>query len=122
MVDELLHADEKTSRTRFTIKEENVLVENGLFSEAGIMENIAQTAAAGEGFRALNEQRPVSVGYIGAIRNFQVHELPRVGETLQTEIIILDQVFQVCSIDGRVFRDDQLIASCEMKLFIENQG
>jgi predicted hotdog family 3-hydroxylacyl-ACP dehydratase len=120
MVDALVFADDKISRSIFTINQNNILVENGFFSEAGLMENIAQTAAAGEGFRAIKENRPVAVGFIGAIKNFVVLELPGVGETLTTEIVIREQIFNVTLIEGRTLCRDLQIASCEMKLFIEN--
>ena len=120
MVDTLLFADEKTSRSRFSINADNVLVDNGSFTEAGLLENIAQTAAAGEGFRALKESRPVRVGYIGAIKNFIVARLPKPGDTIITEIIIREQVFNVSVIEGKSWCGEQLLASCEMKLFLEN--
>ncbi len=50
MVDTLLSSDGSTARTTFLIRPDNVLVENGVFSAAGLMENIAQTAAAGMGY------------------------------------------------------------------------
>ena len=50
MVDELLHYDPILSNTRFLIKESNILVENGLLSECGVIENMAQSCAARIGY------------------------------------------------------------------------
>ena len=49
MVDKLLSATETTAHTSFEIKAGNILLNNGFFSEAGLVENIAQTAAAHAG-------------------------------------------------------------------------
>jgi predicted hotdog family 3-hydroxylacyl-ACP dehydratase len=56
MIDQLDHSDETVTRCRFTVKAENVLTINGQFTEAGLLENIAQTAAARAGYMAHGEQ------------------------------------------------------------------
>jgi len=43
MVDALLFADEKTTRTNFMVTQKDIFCEDGVFSEAGLLENIAQT-------------------------------------------------------------------------------
>ena len=121
MVERLLYTDDKTSRTSFIIQENNVLVCDGYFTEAGLMENIAQTVAAGAGYKAMLEQTPVAVGYIAAIKNFEVHELPKTGNELVTEISFKEQVFNMRVIDGTVKCADKLIVTCEMKIFVEEK-
>lgn len=118
MVDELLFSDDNITRTKFTIPADNVFVVNGEFSEAGLMENMAQTAAAGSGNMARIENRPVATGYIGQVKNFEVFELPKVGDELLTEIKIEVQVFDAGIVSGTVKCGDKLLAQCEMKIFI----
>jgi len=118
MVDELLYADDTTSRTSLTIKKDNVLVDGGFFTEAGLMENMAQTAAAGAGWAATNAGKRVEAGYIGAVKNFEIISLPAVGDTLQTEVLFKEQVFNVTIVNGTVTCNNNIIASCEMKIFI----
>jgi len=118
MVDQLLHSDEDCTRTAFLIKEENVLVTNSEFTEAGLMENIAQTAAARAGYLALKDNKPVLPGYIGAVKNFEIFGLPKVSDDLVTEIKIENQVFDVTVISGIVICNDMIIAKCEMNIFI----
>ncbi|MEX6688115.1 3-hydroxyacyl-ACP dehydratase [Danxiaibacter flavus] len=118
MVDRLLQADETTARTSFRIVEENVFVENGFFKEPGLLENIAQTAAAGAGFKAQQENKPVATGFIGAIKNFEVFDLPVINDEIVTEVVIKNQVFNVTIIEGKIWLNENIIASCEMKLFI----
>ena len=48
-----------------------------IFKEPGLVENIAQTAAARAGYISHTENKPVLVGYIGAVNNLQVFSLPK---------------------------------------------
>jgi len=118
MIDRLSWYDKKISRTVFLVKKDNIFVENGRFREPGLLENIAQTAAAHAGYEAGFENIPVQVGYIGAVKNFEVHSLPLVGDELVTEITILHQIFDVSIIKGAITCGGLAVANCEMKIFI----
>jgi predicted hotdog family 3-hydroxylacyl-ACP dehydratase len=118
MIDQLHHSDEKLTRSGFRVTAENVLTFNGEFTEAGLLENIAQTAAARAGYMASAENKPVQLGYIGAVKNFEVFSLPKINDELITEIQIDEQVFTVSMISGKIWCNDQLIAQCEMKVFM----
>ncbi len=118
MVGELLFSDDNTTRTGFTIAADNLFAINSEFSEAGLMENIAQTAAVGSGNMARIENRPVANGYIGQVKNFEVYSLPKVGDRLTTEVKIEVQVFDAGIVSGTIWCNDVVIATCEMKIFI----
>lgn len=117
MVDGLLFSDDDHAKTSFKVTADNVLVFNGAFSEAGLMENMAQTVAAGEGNLARIEDRPITVGYIGAVKNLEVFDLPKVDDELITETKIETRLLDVAIVTGKVWRNDELIAQCEMKVF-----
>lgn len=119
MIDTLLQADDTALRSSFTIPAGHVLVEDGYFSEAGLVENMAQTAAAGTGQKAQQEGREAPVGFIGALKNLVVSERPPVGTTIVTEIRVLHQVMQASIVQGTVWLDEKEIASCELKIFIQ---
>ncbi len=118
MVGKLLYSDDNITRTSFIIPADNVLIFNGAFSEAGLMENMAQTAAAGEGNMARIEDRPIAIGYVGAVKNLEVFELPLINEELITEVKFETRLLNVAIITGKVWRNGELIAQCEMKIFI----
>lgn len=118
MVGKLLYADETTTRSSVIITDDNVFVKDGVFQEAGLMENIAQTAALRAGYMAQKDDKPVETGYIGAVKDFEVFGLPKVGDELITEITIQNQIFNVTVIDGKVWHNGNLLAQCEMKVFI----
>ena len=118
MVGQLLGTDERVTRTSFRIREDNIFVAGGLFTEPGLLENIAQTAAARAGAIARIENKPVRVGYIGAVKNLEILDLPKTGDELITEIRIEDQVFDVTLISGKVWCNEMVVARCEMKIFM----
>ena len=118
MIDTLLHYDELVTRTSFRILADNILVEKGQFSEAGLVENIAQTAAARAGYIATLTNQPVQVGYIGSIKNLEVYQLPKLNDELETEVTMENQIFDVTVVRGKVWCNQVLMAQCEMKIFI----
>lgn len=117
MVDTILQADAKVSKTSFEIREDNLFVVNGYFTEPGLVENMAQTAAAGTGYRYQQRGEVVPVGFIGAIKNLKIYSLPKTGEVLFTEIVITHTVLSVHVVEANVYVGDAKVASCEMKIF-----
>lgn len=118
MVDKLLYSDDNISRTSFVIPADNVLVIDGKFTAAGLMENMAQTAAAGEGNLARIEDRPIDIGFIAGVKDLEVFELPSIGEELTTEVKFETRLLNAAIVTGKVYRNEELIAQCEMKIFI----
>ncbi|QEC65610.1 3-hydroxyacyl-ACP dehydratase [Mucilaginibacter ginsenosidivorans] len=121
MVGRLMSSDENLTRSSFVIPENNVFVKKGLFQEAGLMENIAQTAALRAGYIAQSENKPVAVGYIGAVSKFEVFDLPKTGDEIVTEISVQNQVFDIAVLSGKVWLGENLMAQCEMKVFSKNE-
>ena len=91
---------------------------SGFLEEVALVENIAQTAAARIGYRSAQEQKPVPVGFIGAVQNLIIYRKAQLGETLYTTIKIKNQIFNATIIEGEVRVDKEIIASCTMKIFI----
>ena len=116
-IDRMSHFDPVTTVTGLKILENSIFVENGFFTEAGVMENIAQTCAARMGYinRFMTGDK-VKLGFIGAIKNFVIEELPKVGDTLNTTIEVVSEVFAITLVNARVEVEGKLIASCEMKI------
>jgi len=119
LVDRLLRCDEHCTQTTFQVTDENILIVNGEFTEAGLMENIAQTAAAGAGYVAMMENKPIAGGYIAAVKNFVVFDLPKINDELVTEVKIEEQLFDMTVISGTVTCNAKIIAQCEMNIFVK---
>jgi predicted hotdog family 3-hydroxylacyl-ACP dehydratase len=117
MVSKLIYMGENSTRSSFVIQTDNVFVKDNLFQEAGLMENIAQTAALRAGYLAHAENKPAVLGYIGAVSGFEVFGLPKVNEEIITEIIVENQIFEITILSGKIWHNNDLIAKCEMKVF-----
>ncbi len=117
MVDNLIEITENCFITEFTINPDNVLINENEFSEAGLIENMAQSAAAGSGYEYLSKNQAVPVGYIGAVKNTEIYYLPKIGETIQTEIRTKNKIGNASIVEGKIFLDKQLIACCELTIF-----
>lgn len=120
MVDRIEEIDGTVTTTSFLVRTGNVFVENGYFREPGLIENMAQSAAAGAGAKPGLEGKPAPVGFIGGIRNLKIDALPPVGSELTTIITVQHEVFNATIVRGEVFLDNRCIASCELKIFIIN--
>jgi len=116
MVDKLLYCDSKRTKTAFTVRADSIFLDNGVLAEAGLIENVAQTCAARVGnIGQEGAARSVKIGFIGLIRNFEIGRLPELGETLVTEVNLIEEIFQISLVHATVTIGDEVIASCEMK-------
>ena len=116
LVDKLLFSDETVSRTSFRITVGSPLVDQGRFTEGGLLENIAQTAAAGSGYYALQTGGTVAAGFIVSVSNFMITSLPQVGDELLTETTVEARIPDIIVISGVVNCRERVIATCEMKI------
>ena len=119
MIDELIRATESAALTSFTIREGHLFVVDNHFAEPGLIENMAQTAAAGTGFQAAKEGKSAPVGFIGAIKNLRISALPSVGDTIQTTVTFLHQVMQAHIVQAEVRLHEQVIASATLNIFLQ---
>lgn len=118
MVDRLVDIVDSTTTTAFLIREDNVFCENGEFREPGLIENMAQTAAAGVGSKPGNSEGKAPLGFIGGIRNLKIDGFPKVGQEIITRVTVLHEVFDATIVQGGIFLDDRLIAGCELKIYL----
>jgi len=116
MVDSLTYCDLSITRTQLEVRADNIFNDGGRLSTAGICENIAQTCAARLGYLSLASGQPVKLGYIGAISNMQVYRTPVTGETIVTEIKVLQEVFNITLVHAVVKCGDELIAQTDLKI------
>lgn len=117
MVGTLTHFEMTKMVTELVVPEDNIFVNDGKFSASGLIENMAQTCAARLGY--VNKYillKGIQIGYIGAIRNMQVYELPKVGDKIVTTVNIREEVFGMLLADATVMCGDKLLVSTEMKI------
>jgi len=129
LIDQLIRADESFESfvTSFSVPYEHVFVEGQKLREPGLIENLAQSAATGIGYKhSLEEASPdneasPNIGYIGAIKNLTIEKCPDVGQQIQTTITVLHEIFDVVQVRGELRVDDTFLAKGDMKVFHSSQ-
>lgn len=123
MVDRLTHFDPVVAKTVFTIHDDHIFCVNGRLEEAGLIENIAQTCAARTGYEVRTQLKgdgSIKIGFIGMIKQMEIFRNPLVGEQLKTTVEIVEDVFSTTLVATKVEIGDELVATCEMKIFLTN--
>lgn len=119
MVDGLVSCTAEVCESTFTPTAENALVNDGAFTEFGLTEHIAQTGALQSGYLSHQNGSKPPVGFIGQIKDLQIHFLPKIGQRIQTKIEHLHKVANVSVIRGTSWVDGKACAECEMKIFLQ---
>ena len=120
LVESLLEVTETSCVTTFTIPQNHVLSTEGKLTIAGLLENMAQSSGCKMGYEDFMGGKRQRRGFIGEIKDVVCNRLPSVGETLSTEVIIESKVFgAVTIVSSKVTSNNELLASCRMKIFFE---
>ncbi|WP_289771792.1 hydroxymyristoyl-ACP dehydratase [Bacteroides acidifaciens] len=119
MVDSFFGIEENCSYSGLTVTPDNIFCEAGKLQEPGIIEHIAQSAAARIGFIYTRQGAQVPLGFIGSVDKLRIYDLPEVGMKLFTEITVVQEVLDITLIAAQVKADEKLIAECRMKIFIK---
>lgn len=120
MVDGLDRVTDSMAVSKFCILPENVLVSNGCFSEAGLIENVAQTAAVHAGYWFRQNGKEIPSGYIAAVKDLTITSLPQMNSNIQTTIHVTNQILGMTIVEGRVEQDGKILCRCELKIFIQS--
>ena len=108
-----LYSDQET-RVSFTPGQGNLLMEDGCLSAAGIMEHMAQASATRVGYYCKYILHvPVSIGYIGQVRKYEIHRLPKAGERLETSVFLQQEIFKISLSDIVVRCGEDVIATAK---------
>ena len=122
MVDCLLSSNEDSSVSQFEISEDNIFCSDGYFTEPGIIENMAQTAALRAGYQAKSNNEKVKVGFIGAVKKLNINKLPLIGSIIETTVHITNQFGNVGLLTARTHQNGELLAEAEMSIFTQEEN
>ncbi len=117
MIDRLTFFDEKNTSTEFTIRKDNIFVENGQLDACALAENMAQTCAARLGY--VNKyilKRGIQLGFIGAIKAMKIMAVPKVGDTLHTSLEVIEQIMDLTLVNATVKIGELIVSTAEMKI------
>lgn len=121
MIDRFFGIEGGESRAGLTVSPDNLFFQDGYLQESGIIEHIAQSAAARVGYIYRQNNEPVPLGFIGSVDKLTIHRLPEVGQALYTTVSIIQEVGDITLIGARVEADSRIIAECRMKIFLKKE-
>ena len=122
MIGNLVHFDHRRTTTETCVSPANIFTEEGYFTAFGLIENIAQTCAARIGY--VNKYillRGIQIGFIGAVRNMQIHSLPHVGDTITTTVDVVEEVFGMTLATATVTCDGKCLVETEIKIALKEE-
>lgn len=119
MVDTLKEFSAEHLVSNFKICDTNIFVENGILSEPGLVENMAQSVALHTGYDFFLKGEAAPIGYIGSIKSIAIDQLPKLNENISTHVKILHEFMGITMVEIQVFNEaNEAIAKSEMKTVI----
>lgn len=117
MVDHLTAYSETQSSCCLTIRPDNIFLEKGYLAPSGIIEHIAQTCAARLGYyNCYILKTGVRLGFIGEVKDLNILRLPREGETIETTIMVMQEIFDVTLVTAEVRVGTEVIVTTRLKI------
>lgn len=119
MIDTFFCADEESAETGLHVQSGNLFCEGDLLREPGLIEHVAQSAAAFAGYAPYTRGEQPKLGFIGEVKKFKISRLPNIGEFLHTRLRVLGEAAGVTLIAAETISEREIVASCQMKIFIK---
>ena len=119
MVSELSEYTENSLISGFTITEDNIFVQDGIFQASGLIEHQAQSVALHTGYQYYLLGKEAPTGYIGVIKSFEAEFLPKVNDVLKSEVSILNELMGVTLVEIVTTIHGKFIAKSQMKTVVK---
>ena len=122
MVSRRVHLDDVRTACELDISADNIFVDKGRLSASGLIENVAQTCATRIGY--VNKyilKKAVQIGFIGAIRNMDIIDLPEVGQQITTIVDVKEEVFGMTLASAVVKHGERILVTTEMKIAVKEK-
>lgn len=119
MVDTFYQADTEGADTGLHITPNNLFLKNEVLQESGIIEHVAQSAAAFAGYLPYTQGELPKLGFIGEVKKFKINHLPHIGDFIRTHLQVLGEAAGVTLIKAETTCKEKIIATGQMKIFIK---
>ncbi len=120
MVNRMYDCTEDSVQTGLVINQENIFVDgNGIFSEAGVIEHIAQSAAVFAGYNDFINGRPVVLGYIAEIKGFSNPVCVKANQEILSSLKVVSYAMNITLMQANSYVDGKEVASCKIKIFMD---
>jgi len=115
MVDAMHSYSETSLVSGLEIQQDNIFVSNDVFLEAGLVEHMAQSVALHTGYQYFLKNETAPTGYIGSIKEIEIKKLPKLSDTIQSEVTILQEFAGITLVDIVTTLNNEEIARGQMK-------
>jgi predicted hotdog family 3-hydroxylacyl-ACP dehydratase len=120
MLDEVRADGDGKTTGRFVVPDMHPLVFEGRLAAGALAEFMAQTAGAGAALAGRVSRKDARPAFIGAIKDLNIFELPISGQLLEARTELLHEVMTALVVSGCVYEGERLLASCELKIFLQD--
>jgi 3-hydroxyacyl-[acyl-carrier-protein] dehydratase len=111
--------EEGTGTVSAVVEPGNLLLEeDGSLAEVALLELLAQSYAAVQGYADSFSGLPPRQGFLVGVRGITCLARPRLGDRLQIQVRATTRLEGFAVVEGRVRRDDELLAEGNIKLWI----
>lgn len=118
MIDKMFSYSETNIVSGLQVTKDNIFVSDGIFSEAGLIEHMAQSVALHTGYQFFLKNEPAPTGYIGSIKEIQIKKLPKLNDEIITTVSILHEFGGITLVAIVTKLNDFEIASGQMKTIL----
>ena len=115
MVDAIHSYSETSLVSGLKIQSENIFVSNSGFLEAGLIEHMAQSVALHTGYQFFLKNETAPTGYIGSIKEIEIKKLPKVNDTIESAVTILQEFAGITLVNIVTTLNNEEIANGQMK-------
>ncbi|MDA6069296.1 hypothetical protein NJT12_06655 [Flavobacterium sp. AC] len=115
MVDQMYSYTETSLVSGFKIQNDTFFFDNDTFLEAGLIEHMAQSVALHTGYQFFLKNEIAPTGYIGSIKEIVIKKLPKINDTIQSTVTILQEFAGITLVDIVTTLNNEEIANGQMK-------
>jgi predicted hotdog family 3-hydroxylacyl-ACP dehydratase len=120
LVQRLLCVEDSHAEAQTTLKVGDVGVgPDGKVEAMTLVELVAQTYAAAQGYRDRDKEDPVSRGYLVGVSDFQIESRPPAGRPLLIKIDSSCSFDDFYLVEGHVLCDDVVVAGGNLKVWVQ---
>lgn len=117
MVSSLERYAELELTSSYVVQKGTLFVSNVLV-ESGLLEHMAQSVALHTGYSYFLRKEVPPTGYIGSMQHVEISRLPQVGQTVFTDVHIVQEFMGVTLVEIITKLDGEIIAKAQMKTVI----
>ncbi|RZJ54877.1 MAG: hypothetical protein EOO44_03455 [Flavobacterium sp.] len=115
MVDKMYSFTESSLVSGLKIQNDNIFSDNDIFLEAGLIEHMAQSVALHTGYEFFLRNETAPTGYIGSIKEIAIKKLPKINDTIQSTVTIIQEFAGITLVDIVTTLNNEEIANGQMK-------